>query len=185
MPFCCQVSIFENWKQAISRGNFTYSYYRENDTSTYCLHISENLKTIWQLKLETLPKHCHHQITAAITLQNWKKKLPLQKCNIFLTTIFFVFSGYCLLIVQNDWQCHCSWSEWEYLLTLHGEQVINESIIVIIVYGFVFCFYFFRISFFLCLFSKKWWNQKNLQKLDMVWSLSQTSLSFSQKDQWH
>jgi hypothetical protein len=37
-------------------------------------------------------------------------------------------------------------------LPLYGEQVINESIIV---HEFVFYFYFFHISFFLCLFSKK------------------------------
>ncbi len=67
------------------------------------------------------------------------------------------------------------------MLKLYGEQVINESSII---YGFFFHLFFFLMSFFLCFFFKKMTGyQNNLQKLDMVRRLSQTSMSFSQKDQ--
>jgi len=69
---------------------------------------------------------------------------------------FFVFSGYSI-IMQNDWRCCFSCSQWEHFLTLYGEQLINESSIV---YG---CF-FSACPFFFVFFSTKWWGTKIICK---------------------
>jgi len=62
------------------------------------------------------------------------------------------------------------------LLTLCGGQVINESSIV---YGCFFSFVVFTpVLFSLIFFKKMMGYQNNLQKLDLVCRLSETSLSF-------